>query len=135
MICFWGLADIGKTSAIRHLWNKLAPTATPLYTSGDDICVIADMNGSRVGLESQGDPSSEQDFWLDELIEAECDVIVCASRTKGATVKHVEDKAAEHGYTLVWLSPFSSPEKVVHSRLNEITAEMIIRLINEMLVF
>ena len=80
MICFWGLSEIGKTPAIKTIWQKLKNGSNPpLDTSSDDICDIVYLDGHKIGIESQGDPDSKQKEWIDELIKEECEIIICAT--------------------------------------------------------
>ena len=130
MICFWGLSEIGKTPAIKTIWQKLKNGSNPpLDTSSDDICDIVYLDGHKIGIESQGDPDSKQKEWIDELIKEECEIIICASRTKGSTVEIVESRAKDYGYDLIWLSPLSSTQSSLHPYLNSTTSESIIKLI------
>ena len=130
MICFWGLSGIGKTPAIKTIWQNLKNGSNPpLDTSSDDICDIVYLDGHKIGIESQGDPDSKQKEWIDELIKEECEIIICASRTKGSTVEVVESRAKDYGYELIWLSPLSSTQNSLHPDLNSITPESIIQLI------
>ena len=95
VICFWGAGNIGKTESVRALWEKLDTShKPPLHEINRDICATVDFEGIRVGISSLGDPDSGQEMWLDELVGKECDIIVCASRTKGRTVRAVEERAA-----------------------------------------
>ncbi len=130
MICFWGLSEIGKTPAIKTIWQNLKNGSNPpLDTSSDDICDIVYLDGHKIGIESQGDPDSKQKEWIDELIKEECEIIICASRTKGSTVEIVESRAKNYGYDLIWLSPLSSTQSSLHPYLNSTTSESIIKLI------
>lgn len=134
MICFWGLSEIGKTSAIKTIWQNLKNGSNPpLDISSDDICDIVYLDNHKIGIESQGDPYSKQTEWIDILIKEECEIIICASRTKGGTVKIVESRAQDYGYELIWISPLSSIQDSLHSDLNSITSESIIKLIKVLL--
>ncbi len=136
VICLWGLAHIGKSSAIGRLYSDLNfAMQPPLHVSGDDFCAIADFCGCKVGIASQGDPGSFQEAWLDELFAASCEVIVCASRTKGRTVSAVDQRARTNGYVLIWLSPFSSDGPIRTETLNELTADAVIALIRKSLTY
>ena len=44
---------------------------------------------------------------IDKMVEAGCEVIVCASRTKGWTKDNVIKAAGENGYRLIWTSHYS----------------------------
>lgn len=132
IICLWGLADIGKTSAIGAIHAKLNFSRNPpIKTAGNDFCAIVEFCGHKIGFASQGDPCSLQESWIDELLNASCEVIVCASRTKGQTVDTVEHRAHKNGYTLIWFSPFSSGDQISTETLNELTADAVIALIRK----
>jgi len=134
IICCWGNAGTGKTSAIRKIWERLnLANQPPQYMSGDDICAIVPFCNASVGIASQGDPGSLQQTWLQYLNQANCEVIVCASRTKGGTVNAVEHLAQNGNYALIWLSPLSSANVINHDLLNELTANMVIELIGKCL--
>jgi len=134
IICYWGNAEIGKTSAIRKVWEKLnLAKLPPRHTSGNDICAILPFCNASVGIASQGDPNSLQSTWLKYLYDENCEIIICASRTKGDTVNTVEHLARTGGYTLVWLSPLSSAAPINLDLLNDLTADMVIELIRKCL--
>jgi hypothetical protein len=66
-----------------------------------DVTIIITINGTKVGIETQGDPNSRLPKSLKEFIEVNCKVIVCAARTIGQTVA-VVNKAADSGYQIKW---------------------------------
>lgn len=135
IICLWGGAGIGKTSSIRVVWDRLnISNQPPLHQSADDICAIVPFCNSTVGIASQGDPYSAQDEWLEELMNLGCEIIVCASRTKGSTVDAVEDVAQRGEYVTIWFSPFYSSDSVNTNVLNNLTADSVIELIRNCLI-
>ncbi len=135
IICLWGGSNIGKTSSIRAVWNRLnINNQPPLHQSADDICAVVPFCNSTVGIASQGDPCSAQDEWLEKLMDLKCEIIVCASRTKGSTVDAVEDVAQRGGYVTIWFSPFYSADSVNTNILNNLTADAIIELIRKFLM-
>ena len=124
-----GTAGIGKTPTIQRVFDKLnVEGKAPDKTKESDICAINNLsNGKKIGIESLGDPGSEQPEWIDYLVENNCDVIVCACRTKGYTVETVEN-LANYDYDTVWMSPFSGKNWEKYE-LNDISADAIIKLI------
>lgn len=55
-IAVWGTAGIGKTSTIRRVFDRLN-----VEGKVPDICVIINLNnGKEIGIESLGDPDSDQ---------------------------------------------------------------------------
>ena len=135
IICLYGGAGIGKTSSIRAVWDRLnISNQPPLHQSADDICAIVPFCNSTIGIASQGDPYSAQDEWLEELMNLGCEIIVCASRTKGSTVDAVEDVAQRGEYVTIWFSPFYSSDSVNTNVLNNLTADSVIELIRKCLI-
>lgn len=128
-IAVWGTAGIGKTSTIRRVFDKLnVEGKTPDKIIEPDICAIINLsNGKKIGIESLGDPGSEQPEWIDYLVENHCDVIVCACRTKGDTADTVAN-LVNYDYDTIWVSPFTS-ENMGKEALNDISADAIIKLI------
>lgn len=63
----------------------------------------------------------------------DCEIIICASRTKGSTVATVEQLAEQYEYKTIWLSPLSSYDGINTDLLNNLTANMIIELIKKCL--
>lgn len=136
IICLWGGAGIGKTSSIRAVWDRLnISNQPPLHQSADDICAIVPFCNSTVGIASQGDPYSAQDEWLEELMTLDCEIIVCASRTRGSTVDAVEKVAQRGEYVTIWFSPFYSADSVNTNILNNLTADAVIELIRKCLMY
>ncbi|MCD6678941.1 hypothetical protein [Vibrio cholerae] len=88
-----GIGSSGKTSTLREVFNQLRtkyPTAPiDIINNGADITVVIDINGIKVGIESQGDPNSRLQTSLPYFVSLKCDVIFCAIRTKGMTVQWV----------------------------------------------
>jgi hypothetical protein len=64
--------------------------------------VILTIDGKKVGIASKGDPNTLLATRLKRLREHDCSVIVCATRTSGATVEAVASQE-RHGYGVVWL--------------------------------
>lgn len=124
-----------KSSSIRAVWDRLnISNQPPLHQSADDICAIVPFCNSTIGIASQGDPCSAQDEWLKELMTLDCEIIVCASRTKGCTVDTVEEVAQKGEYVTIWFSPFYSADSVNTNVLNTLTADAVIELIRKCLI-
>jgi hypothetical protein len=104
-IALKGRANSGKTYTISKVY-ELLKAKYPAFKEEDfkitvDIRVILIINGFRIGIESQGDPDSRLEKSLNLFIKKECDVIVCATRTRGQTVEAVE-KLSKFGYDFKW---------------------------------
>lgn len=71
------------------------------FVGKNDLAVILTIGSVRIGIESLGDPGQDrQKKSLQLFVERGCAVIVCASRTSGATADRVNELEA-HGYTIV----------------------------------
>ena len=132
IIYIWGNAGIGKSTIIRRVFDKLnVPGLAPAEEQGDDIYAILDYRNRKVGIVSMGDPGSGQNEYLRRMVEDEkCEIIVCASRTKGWTTECVDMYAQKHGYRLVWFSPFVGYGQISRNLLNDLSSDAIVRLID-----
>ena len=104
IVTVFGWAEMGKTSALKCLAEQFGCEFT---TSPWDIFQMFDYNGHLIGIASEGDPGSCQKDNIYKMIEAGCEVIVCASRTKGRTTENVMIAAKNNGYRLIWTSHYS----------------------------
>lgn len=118
LICVWGSAGYGKTSSIIELDKILNNQCTitnvvvSVGTYSDDICRVYEIQyGNQkytIGIESQGDPNSRQAASLQLFNQNNCNIIVCASRTRGQTVTNVDNFCHNHNYDLFWISTLYS---------------------------
>ena len=79
---------------------------SPWHNDDYDSYVIGKVKGNEgeehvIGVESQGDPNSNQKPWIEKCIAADCEVIVAASRTYGQTVRDAYQLAHDNGYEVV----------------------------------
>jgi hypothetical protein len=108
MILVWGSAERGKSQSIKRLAMSLPFSSIIRPWNADDydsyvIGTIKDNDGNEriVGLESQGDPYSNQKEWIEACVSANCEVIVAASRSYGQTVRNARDAARDNGYEII----------------------------------
>lgn len=99
-----GRSNRGKSQTIRTVVEMLTakhPTATIEHnqTAKADVRAIVNINGLKIGVESQSAPKGLRDS-LDLFVRTGCDAIICATRTRGATVDAV---SALHGFEVHWL--------------------------------
>lgn len=126
-----GKANIGKTHTLRKVYEKLnSHEETILEQPNDDIYATIKMGDFLIGIATQGDPMSGLKERLNELMQKSCDIIVCASRSKGYTVDDVENSALQNGYSLIWSSPFVTEDKTLRETCQDYMAQSIINLIN-----
>lgn len=134
----WGHAQQGKSDTVKRIAQEITnayPTAminpVAIDYSGD-IQVIITIGKIKIGIESQGDPNSRIFASLSKFSSDNCDIIVCSTRTSGATVDAVSALHDSHGYDIVWVTNHRSREKP-QATLNEISAKHIFGLIQQVL--
>ena len=115
LLCVWGASNYGKSSSIiefdSFLNKNFATNIQPIHSFGNaplDIQRIYRIGNITIGIESQGDPNSRQKSSLTLFGKNNCDIIVCASRTKGDTVANVNNFCHRNGYDCFWISTMYS---------------------------
>ena len=94
-----GRRSVGKSQTIRTADELLCAKYPDARVEHEDrtraeLKAVLSINGVRIGVESGSQAS------LDFFVSLGCDVIICATRTKGKTVNAVN---ALPGYEVVWL--------------------------------
>jgi hypothetical protein len=133
ILCLYGPANVGKTSSIRRvdeIMQSYGAKLTKVLLDEYDICTEYLFRTHKVGILSLGDPDSEQSNYLNQLAADECEVIVCASRSKGATCDAVS-KIASSKYERYWISPLYEYDNKhpLAVDMHELNAEFIIKAI------
>ena len=136
VVALYGPANVGKSSILRRVLTLLTeayPTAliqiiNPrgveiAITIEVDITVVIQINGTSVGIESQGDPNSRLLESLELFKEAKCSIIACATRTRGRTVEAVNSLCPE--FTLTWHRKQSEPQASLRDQGDHASAQTI----------
>ncbi len=85
----------GKSETINKVFSELVrkyPSASIQQLSSGTLdikAILTNVNGHKVGIESQGDPNSRLQQSLQDFANANCTIIICATRTSGMTVTWV----------------------------------------------
>jgi hypothetical protein len=142
IIGIYGRGKEGKSTTIKKVvelilnnYPNAISSVNPVDCSSD-ILLIIQLGEIKIGFESQGDPNSRMIYGdtVENLAKIDnCDIIVCATRTEGETVKKVDYVADIYGYDTVWLSSFWSPS-LKQSVLNHFAAENIIKIIDALII-
>ena len=136
IIVIHGKSNQGKSETIKKVCELIIetypdakPSITDINYSGDIFLTIS-VGKIKIGFESQGDPNSRMiyDNTIEKLAKENCDIIICATRTGGMTVKKVDEIADRYDYHTLWISSFWSPS-LNHNVLNRYGAENIINII------
>lgn len=99
-----GPGNAGKTTTIRMAYMMCRPSDTPVcddFVADDDFICTLNLNGVKVGFASGGDWPSAVKGALDKLVE--CQIIVCATRTRGGTVTEVNKFTRKHECKTYWI--------------------------------
>lgn len=138
IIAVWHSGQKGKTETIREIAQNLMaiyPNFKPIKPANHpinlhpkkDFSLVIEINGKIIGIESQGDPKTGLKKRLKRLVEKyKCDIVYCATRTRGETVKNVESIAKDSDYKLIWTSTYQTTSN--HPLVNDLKAKHIIDL-------
>lgn len=138
ILAIWNSGEKGKSSSILELAKvmlaKLPKNYSPIFSSKDvsnlsiDFRLIIEINGKIVALESQGDPGTELEKRLNEIVKKyKPDLIICSTRTKGETIWAVNNVAEKHSYDKIWTSTYETSNN--HLRMNQLKGEHLFDLI------
>lgn len=105
VLALYGRANIGKTQTIKKLFDsiisKFATAKIEFELLKDDVRAVLTINGKKIGIESQGDPGGRLIDSLGIFIKVDCEIIICATRTRGSTVEAV--KKINTFYEVEWI--------------------------------
>ena len=140
IISIYGRHNEGKSSTIRMIYDALVRSEIGGIPDREvpengDILVIVQVGEIRVAIESQGDPHGrmEEEDTLRPFAQAACEIILCATRTRGTAVHMVDDLANEFGYHTLWTSTYYAPNFDVNL-LNRRRSEEILRVIDDLML-
>jgi len=148
IIAVYGRTNEGKSDTIKKVCAsiiRIFPNALPSEIEIDfsgDILLTITLGNIKIGIESQGDPNSRMisEETIKKLADKKfdkdlggCDIIVCATRTGGMTVKKVEKIANDYDYSLLYISSFNGRNHN-HEVLNQLAAENIIEIIKSLII-
>lgn len=138
IIAIYGASGTGKSTTIIETYKMLLeriPKPKDPPDSDYDINEIIEYCGKKIGIVGTGDPNSDHAELIDEKHEANCDIILCASRTKGETVENIRKYYSN--YNVIWSSnlylTFSDKTMVEKLHLNKVFAKMLVELIDNLL--
>ncbi len=131
-----GVANQGKSTTIKktyQLLKKAYPNAViEEIIIAVDITVVITINGVKIGIESQGDPGSRIFDSLKVFIKAGCNVILCATRSRGKTVEAVNSLANK--YQITWFDKQNEPDPQAQDAANNAMARKIFKDIQSLIV-
>lgn len=103
IIAIKGVLNTGKTATIKKFYHllksKYPKSKIENEICGSDIRAIITINGVKIGIESQGDPNSRLFESILLFVKNQCNIIVCATRSRGGTVQLIEE---QENYEIIW---------------------------------
>lgn len=136
ILAIWNKAGKGKSDSIREFATLLlntyptnVPTVTNPIKSKSDFSIIIEINGKKIGIESQGDPGTKLQERLSKLVTKGCEVIICSTRTSGETANAVIDIGKKSKYQIIWTSTYEIDDTSQHKTLNTLKGKHILDLL------
>ena len=137
ILTVWHSAGKGKSSTLREFAyelikifseNQIIYQDTVPFNPSGDFRLIIKINGKVIAIESKGDPNSDLKGRLDEIFKHYSpDIIICASRTRGKTVTHIDSFATTNSYQQIWTSTYQMDNN--HDMVNKLKAKHMIELL------
>lgn len=137
ILALWHVANRGKTETLREVANLLLQTypnhvavfPIPLAVPPTgDFRMVVRISGRVVAVESQGDPGTDLNGRLLDLVNNfGAEVIFCSTRTKADTVAAVENLRITQGFEAIWTSTYQTDRN--HNFVNRLKAQHIIELV------
>lgn len=137
ILAIWNTAGKGKSNTILNLANLLMvsyPVHKVIFCSKNassltiDFRLILEIDGKIIALESQGDPKTDLEKRLDNIvINYNPNLIICSTRTRGETVKAVDKIAVKYDYQTIWTSTYQITHS--HSLVNNLKAKHLLDLL------
>jgi hypothetical protein len=138
IIVLSGRSNIGKSNTIKIVYERLL-TKYPypsliilpdtLAETGKEIWVVIKINGKRIGIESRGDNRTLVENALSIFVDYKCDIILCASRTRGESWDAIQAFGSAHDYNINRIEKVSKPTQPQQDISNIEYAEDIIERI------
>ncbi|MBE98981.1 hypothetical protein [Flavobacterium coralii] len=133
IICNWGASEQGKSATLRLVWDRLKEknknAKNKVFIDDGDIKISIELDNTKVGIESQGDPNSR--LTREELSDLlDCDIIICTCRTRGETPGVINRVAQNNGYRIIWVTNhrLNTQDSGVINSLNNLSADGIVEL-------
>ncbi len=136
-IALSGKSNMGKSATIKNVYALLTKkygVSNPqvLHETGKDISAIIIIKGVKIGIESEGDPGGRLKISLELFLAESCHVIICSMRTKGSTVRAVEN--LQPRYTLVRIDQIEKATEAEQEANNKKIAQQIVENAEELIL-
>lgn len=138
-IPLYGRSNSGKTTTLKKVIDKLerkykVNDAREKPSAANDKLVIVDIDEVKVGISTGGDKEAVVKDCINKLFNKGCNIIVTATRSKGAPVEVVEKFCKTNNYKLDWVKKSSTVSKEIsleefnkrNDKYNETDSEIIL---------
>jgi len=130
-----GVANVGKTQTIKNVYEllktKYKNTTTEHEIFKADMRIVITINGIKIGIESQGDPSSRLFDSIEFFVRIKCNIIICTTRSRGATVDIIHKQEPE--YTINWHDKLKIKGNVAQTQENLKMANTIVSEVEKLI--
>ena len=132
LIALSGIANSGKTETIKLVFETLKSFPGVQIIQKDlqnDIFIILMYKKNKLGITSQGDNRIFLDDKFEIFQNEKCNIVICATRTRGGTCDAVNEMADK--YVIQWVnkSEYYSGVKEKQKEMNKQAAAVILNLI------
>jgi len=142
ILAVWNAGGKGKTESLREFALNLLRTY-PLHVAKvpnpstvpkkGDFRLVVEISGIIIGVESQGDPGTNLDNRLIDLVtNFNCDIIICTCRTRGKTVNAIQNIKNTFGFQTIWTSTYQIEDESQHATANDLKGKHILKLLQKL---
>ena len=128
IIALRGVANRGKSCTLKKVYRQLREEyphcEIECLIDRADIRAVLTINDVKIGIESQGDPSSRLFKSLELFVRIKCQIIICATRSRGETVDAVNN--LKDTYEILWLEQVEKSSEIMREERNHAMAQEII---------
>lgn len=144
LIVIYGRGGTGKSPSVIGTYRKLSGKEPDMRNQNDMNPAWVELpDGDKVGFASEGDPRSRQGSDIQSLIDAGCNIVVCACRADvilysskiRQTVRNIYELAGANGYEIIWTHHYelrSNSRYHTEEDLNDAFADAMIDLIRRL---
>ncbi|RKR05165.1 hypothetical protein C8C83_4498 [Flavobacterium sp. 90] len=139
ILAVWQSEDKGKSETLREFATLLLATypthriifpITGIIPSAGDFRLVVEINGQIIAVETQGDPKTDLEKRLFDLADNfNCELILCATRTRGETVWAVNEVVNRRGFEPIWTSTYEIRNNSNYTLVNRLKASHILDLL------
>ena len=142
IITLFGKGNTGKTTTINKVIESLSSYRRELKEYSTDKLAVIDIEGFIIGITTRGDSDEVLETDFDWLTSHNCDLYLCASRSKGKTLSLLNNYTSNGQLIRVHSQSFehfikekqqvSAYQDVINTQMAELILEIINKIKNNM---